>query len=100
MDLEAINNMAQAQAESHKILAKALAEQPKLQDIKREIEETFANLIRKSSEADRIVIQSVRIEGDTARALTKSKRNNANEITVDGVFRVDAADSRNPDGFF
>lgn len=105
-DMDLVRDAMHAQAEALKqstenqiIMTKALAEQPKLGEVRKQASNATNEIMRQSSEADAVQLQGVRLSGVTVRALTGKKRRSGENQIIQGVFRVVTADSSGPSGF-
>jgi len=89
----------QAETERMQTMAALIKAQPKMDTIKAYADDTRTELFKRSSDADEVEIQGMRMDGETAAELVKNARSKSEEIRLDGMYRILNVDSSNPDEF-
>lgn len=81
------------------LIANIAAQNSRVHTISELSKDTKAELLKRSSSADTIELQGIKISGDAADELSKNARQQAIEIRLDGNYRILNVDSSDPNEF-
>ena len=85
--------------ENQRVLAQAIQQQPKLAEVQKQAESATNGIMRQAAEADTVQYHGIKLPGPTVRSLTGKRRRTGESTMLEGLFRVDAADSTGSSGF-
>ena len=97
--MSVVANSEKSVAENQKILIQALSSSTHAVEIQKQAANATAEVMRQSSDADEVRFQGTTISGEAIRIFTDKKRRSGEDVRLNGVFKVEAADSTGAKGF-
>ncbi|MBD8451861.1 hypothetical protein [Serratia rubidaea] len=91
--IEHLSFAQQQETERAKIIADISASNPRVHTIAELSKDTKAEMLKRTSSADKIQLQGIDLTGDEAEELAKNARQQAIEVRLDGKYRILNVDS-------